>query len=223
MLGLVTIGQTPRPDFETAFREYVPGVEFQIVGVLDGLSPDEISALESEQGRYPLHMLLADGATADIQLGTLAPLVEDRMRALVSDGAHAVGLLCTGRFPRFEIGVPVLDPGSLLPAIAGAIAPSRRVGVVTPIESQIDIVKEIWEGDGFSVTVAVDSPYHEGGIEAAAAVMAEARPEVVILACMGLGPAYRDEFAQLSGVPAIAAQTLLAKVAGEVAGGLSRI
>jgi len=69
--------------------------------------------------------------------------------------------------------------------------------------------------------VAVDSPYHEGGIEAAAAVMEDARPEVVILDCMGLGPRYRDEFARLSGVPAIAAQTLLAKIAGEVAGGLS--
>jgi protein AroM len=219
VLGLVTIGQTPRPDFEAAFREYVPGVEFEIVGVLDGLSPAEISALESEPGGYPLHMLLADGSTADIQLDTLAPLVEDRMRALVADGAVAVALLCTGRFPRFEIGVPVMDPGSLLPAIAGAIAPSRRVGVITPIESQIDIVKEIWEADGFSVTVAVDSPYHEGGIEAAAAIMADARPEVVMLDCMGLGPAYRDEFARLSGVPAISAQTLLAKVAGELAGG----
>ena len=82
-------------------------------------------------------------------------------------------------------------------------------------------MKEIWEADGFSVTVAVDSPYHEGGIEAAAAVMAAARPEVVMLDCMGLGPAYRDEFARLSGVPAISAQTLLAKVAGELAGGLS--
>ncbi|MFP6595490.1 MAG: AroM family protein [Dehalococcoidia bacterium] len=221
MLGLVTIGQTPRPDFEAAFREYVPGVEFQIVGVLDGLSPDKISALESEQGEYPLHMLLADGSTADIQLDTLAPLVEDLMRALVGDGAVAVGLLCTGRFPRFEVGVPVLDPGSLLPAVAGAIAPSRHVGVVTPLESQVEIVKEIWEADGFSVTVAVDSPYHEGGIEAAAAVMAAARPEVVMLDCMGLGPAYRDEFARLCGVPAISAQTLLAKVAGELAGGLS--
>jgi protein AroM len=221
MLGLVTIGQTPRPDFEAAFREHVPGVEFEIVGVLDGLSRDEIAALESEHGGYPLHMLLADGSTADIQLDTLAPLVEERMRVFVADGAHAVGLLCTGRFPRFEVGVPVLDPGSLLPAVAAAIAPSRRVGVVTPIESQIDIVMEIWEGDGFSVTVAVDSPYHEGGIEAAAAVMADARPEVVMLDCMGLGPAYRDEFARLSGVPAISAQTLLAKVAGELAGGLS--
>jgi hypothetical protein len=51
--------------------------------------------------------------------------------------------------------------------------------------------------------------------------MADARPEVVMLDCMGLGPAYRDEFARLSGVPAISAQTLLAKVAGELAGGLS--
>ncbi|MBT3942263.1 MAG: hypothetical protein HOE75_11515 [Chloroflexi bacterium] len=221
MLGLVTIGQTPRPDFEAAFKEYVPGVEFRIVGALDGLEPGEIDDLSAQPGDYPLHMLLADGSTADIQLETLQPIVKQTMLNLVSDGASAIGLLCTGRFPEFEVGVPVLEPGKLLPAVAGAIATSGRVGVVTPIESQREIVREIWESDGFSPTVAVSSPYHEGQIEAAAKVMAEAKPELVVLDCMGLGPDHRDEFTRLSGCPTLTAQTLLAKVAGEVAGGLS--
>ncbi len=219
MLGLVTIGQTPRPDFEEAFRENVPGVEIRIVGALDGVPADEIAALSAEPGDFPLHMLLADGSTCDIQQETLAPLVEQRMRDLVADGASAVGLLCTGRFHSFECGVPVLMPGKLLPAVAGAIAPSRRIGVVTPIESQVEPMRELWEADGFSVTVAVSSPYHEGENAVAAAVMAEAAPELVVLDCMGHGPASRDEFSRLSGRPVLTAQTLLAKVAGEVVGG----
>lgn len=216
MLGLVTIGQTPRPDFEKAFRENVPGVDFRIVGALDGLAADEIEALSKRPGDFPLHMLLADGSTCDIQQQTLAPLVEQRMRELVSSGATAVGLLCTGRFHEFDPGVPVLMPGKLLPAVAGAIAPSRRIGVVTPIQSQVGPMRDLWEADGFSVTMAVSSPYHEGEIEAAAAVMAEAAPELVVLDCMGHGPASRDEFSRLSGRPVLTAQTLLAKVAAEI-------
>lgn len=218
MLGLVTIGQTPRPDFEAVFRENVPGVEFRIVGALDGVSADEIADLSAEPGDFPLHMLLADGSTCDIQQKTLAPLVDECMRELVADGASAVGLLCTGRFPLIECGVPVLMPGKLLPAVAGAIAPSRRIGVITPIESQLEPMRALWEADGFSVTVAVSSPYHEGEIEAAASIMADAAPELIVLDCMGHGPASRDEFSRLSGRPVLTAQTLLAKIAGEVVG-----
>ena len=221
MLGLVTIGQTPRPDFEASFTEHVPGVEFRIAGALDGFAREDIDALSRESGAYPLHMLLADGSTCDIQLETLQPIVEKTMLDLVNDGATAIGLLCTGRFPDFEVGVPVLEPGKLLPAVAGAIATSGRVGVVTPIESQRAIAQHIWETDGFTPTVAVSSPYHEGQIEAAAAGMVDANPELVVLDCMGLGPTHRDEFTRLSGRPTLTAQTLLAKVAGELVGSLA--
>ncbi len=221
MLGLVTIGQTPRPDFESAFRENVPGVDIQIVGVLDGYAADEIEALSKQPGDFPLHMLLADGSTCEIQQKTLAPLVEQSMRDLVSAGATAVGLLCTGRFHDFDPGVPVLMPGKLLPAVAGAIAPSRRIGVIAPIKSQVEAMRNLWEADGFSVTVEVASPYHDGENEAAAIAMRDASPELIVLDCMGHGPASRDEFSRISGRPVLTAQTLLAKVAGEVVGGLS--
>ena len=37
LLGLVTIGQTPRPDFEAAFARHAPGARILIEGALDGL------------------------------------------------------------------------------------------------------------------------------------------------------------------------------------------
>jgi protein AroM len=216
MLGLVTIGQTPRPDYEAAFRENAPGVDFRVIGALDGLTADEIEALSERPGDFPLHGLLADGSTCDIQQETLGPLVDQCMRDLVANGATAVGLLCTGRFHDFDPGVPVLMPGKLLPAVAGAIAPSRRIGVVAPIESQIAPMRELWEADGFTVTLAAASPYHDGENAAAAAVMADAAPDLVVLDCVGHGPSSRDEISRLSGRPVLTAQTLLAKVAAEI-------
>ena len=66
---------------------------------------------------------------------------------------------------------------------------------------------------------AFASPYRHDEIKIAAREMADSELEVVILDCMGHGVEYRDEFTRLSKRPVLLAQTLLAKVAAEVAGG----
>ena len=59
MLGLVTIGQAPRPDFDAAFREYLPNTEIKLLGALDGISVPQIDDLAGIDGSYPLHTLLS--------------------------------------------------------------------------------------------------------------------------------------------------------------------
>ncbi|MBT4514549.1 MAG: hypothetical protein HOC77_05595 [Chloroflexi bacterium] len=219
MLGLVTIGQAPRPDFDAAFREHLPSTEIKLLGALDGMSVHQVDDLAGIPGTYPLHTLLSDGSTRDIDISVLAPLVEKKARALVDDGARAVAICCAGGFPDISCGVPVLRPGRLLPALAGAVCRTRRIGVVSPIASQMAPAQEKWEKDGFSVKTAFASPYRHDEITAAAEEMADPELEVVILDCMGHGAEYRDQFSQLSGRPALLAQTLLAKVAAEIVGG----
>lgn len=219
MLGLVTIGQAPRPDFDAAFREFLPSVEIQLLGALDGMSTSQIDDLAGRPGSYPLHTLLADGSTRDIDLTVLAPLVEAKARELAGNGARAVAVCCAGGFPDIDCGVPVLMPGKLLPALAGAVSRTRRIGVVSPIAAQMEPAREKWERDGFSVKMGFASPYRYDEIKAAARVMADPELELVILDCMGHGAEYRDEFSRLSGRPALLAQTLLAKVTAEIVGG----
>ena len=219
MLGLVTIGQAPRPDFDAAFREYLPNTEIKLLGALDGISVPQIDDLAGIDGSYPLHTLLSDGSTRDIDIKVLAPLVETKARELVDAGARAVVVCCAGDFPDIDCGVPVLRPGRLLPALAGAICRTRRSGVVSPIASQMAPAQVKWERDGFSVRTAFASPYRHDEIKIAAREMEDSELEVVILDCMGHGVEYRDEFTRLSKRPVLLAQTLLAKVAAEVAGG----
>lgn len=219
MLGLVTIGQAPRPDFDAAFREYLPNTEIKLLGALDGISVPQIDDLAGIDGSYPLHTLLSDGSTRDIDIKVLAPLVETKARELVDAGARAVVVCCAGDFPDIDCGVPVLRPGRLLPALAGAICRTRRIGVVSPIASQMAPAQAKWERDGFSVRTAFASPYRHDEIKIAAREMADSELEVVILDCMGHGVEYRDEFTRLSKRPVLLAQTLLAKVAAEMAGG----
>jgi protein AroM len=221
VLGLVTIGQTPRPDFEALFAAHAPGAEIQLAGALDDLAPDAARALERHGGDYPLLVRLRDGSSAEIPLATLVPRVEIFARALTEAGAAAVVVLCAGDFPDIHCGVPVLIPGRILPAVAGALAPRRRVGVVTPVAGQAQAAEAKWRRDGFHTEVVWASPRRHDELAAAAERMAGADVDLIVLDCMGHDDAYRRAFASRAGRPVLAAQTIVARVAGELVAAIS--
>ena len=216
MLGLVTTDQGPNPEFVAAFQETLPGVDIHLSGALDELSVAEIDALAASPAAYPIQTILADGATRDIDLSLLAPLVDRRARGMVRHGAGAIVVCCAGAFPDIECGVPVLYPGRLLSAIAGAIATTRRIGVVSPIAAQMEAARRNWEDDGFRVTMAYASAFRQDEFMAAAAEMSGPEIELVVLDCMDHGAKDRDEFARLSGRPVLAALPVTAHVAAEI-------
>lgn len=214
-LGVVTIGQTPRPDLEAAFRLHAPTATIRVSGALAGVPPAEVAAI-SVPDRYPLLVRLADGGTAQIPLAALAPLVEERARRLAEEGVAAVVVACAGAFPEIRCAAPVLLPGRLLPGVVGAMTRSRRIGIVTPLAGQAPAAREKWTADGFSVKVAWASPYVHDELDAAAA-MRDPTLEVVVLDCMGHGDDYRRAFAERCGRPVVLAQSVVARVAGELA------
>jgi|AP95_1055475.scaffolds.fasta_scaffold01269_1 protein AroM len=217
MLGLVTLGTSPRPDFEALFRRYVPGVELRLRGACDGLSEEEIDALAAIPGDYPAFVGV-NGVSREIELSALQPLAAKHVEALAAAGAKAIVILGAPDFPEFDCDVPVIRPGRIMPAIAGAIAQTRRIGIVTPIEGQAAAAKVKWEADGFSVKVAVCSPYDESEVESAAAQLTDPDLEVVILDGMSFNSEMRNRFAELSGRPTLLVQTLVARIAGELIG-----
>ena len=219
MLGLVTIGQTPRPDLEAEFRRHSPDAEVLTLGALDGLTAAEIADLAASDDEYPLHTRLADGTTTDVPIKALAPLVAEQAQRIAEDGAYLVVVLCAGGFPDFDCPVPLLLPGRVVPAVAGSLSRSRRVGVVTPIREQIGAARAKWESDGFSVEVTSASPFRHEEIHRAAAALSDPKLDLVVLDCMGHDEGYRMEFAELCSRPVLLAQTLVARVAGEVLAG----
>ena len=219
MLGLVTIGQTPRPDLEAEFRRHSPDAEVLTLGALDGLTAEEIADLAASGDEYPLHTRLADGTTANVPIKALAPLVAEQAQRIAGDGAYLVVVLCAGGFPDFDCPVPLLLPGRVVPAVAGSLSRSRRVGVVTPIREQIGAARAKWESDGFSVEVTSASPFRHEEIHRAAAALSDPTLDLVVLDCMGHDESYRMEFTELCSRPVLLAQTLVARVAGEVLAG----
>jgi protein AroM len=218
LLGLVTIGQTPRPDFDAVFARYAPEATRRLVGALDGLPDDEIARMADPRDDYPLLVRLAGGRTALIPVWRIVPRVEACAHRLAAEGCALVVVLCAGAFPDIACEVPVLLPGRVLPAIVRAVCRSRRIGVVTPVAGQATVARLKWEADGFEPKVAWASPVRREELEPAASVMRDETLECVVLDCMGHDEAYKREFARRSGRPVLSAQSVVARLAGELVG-----
>ena len=221
-LGLVTIGQSPRSDYETIYKHHAPDSEILWAGALDGFTQSEARELEAKGDSYPLHTGLADGTKLAISLEVLLPLVEERAGELAEDGADLIILLCAGGFPEFECPAPVLLPGNVMPNVARTLTKRGRVGVVTPIAGQIEPARKKWTEDGFEVEVVAGSPDNDEETRQAAKELATHDLELIVLDCMGHHSGHQREVAEISGLPVIVAQNVVARIAGEYMSGVPK-
>jgi protein AroM len=216
LLGVVTIGRTPRPDLEAVFAAAAPHAEIRVRGALDDITWEAIAALSEEPGDYPLLVRLAEECTTEIARDALHPLVERQARALAAEGAYAVVIACAGAFPDIDAPVPVILPGRVVPAVVHALVQSPRVGVVSPNAAQLPAAESKWRADGFDPVLTWASPSRYGDMAVAAHAMRDAAPVLVVLDCMGHDEAYTREFAERCGCPVVSAQSITARVAGSI-------
>ena len=213
VLGVVTIGQTPRADLAASFAAAAPHADVRLAGALDGLTRHDVAALATP-GPYPLLVRLADGTTMEVPRDTLVPRVAAAAAALVEAGAALVVVACAGAFPGFPCAAPLLVPGRLVPATVRAIATGGRIGIVTPNAAQVPYADAKWRADGFAVVVTHAAPSRADELAAAAALLGAAEVTLVVLDCMGHDEASRAAFAAASGRPTVAVQPLVAGLAG---------
>jgi protein AroM len=216
IMGIVTIGQTPRPDLERAFLAHAPGATVMVRGALDGVNDRDIDALAALPTGYPLLVRLAGGSTREIALESLHPLVSERARELAGVGARVVVVACAGGFPDVECDVPVLLPGRLLPAVVSAVTRAVRLGVVTPNRAQVPAAVRKWSNDGFDPVVTWASAHSGPELEAACVVLSDPSLSLVVLDCFGHDDNCAREFAARTGKVVLAARSVTARIAGEM-------
>lgn len=215
VLGVVTIGQTPRPDLARAFADAAPHAVVRVAGALDQVSDAQLAAF-TEPGDYPLLVRLASGGTAEIPMEHLIPRVARAAHSLAESGAVVVVIACAGGFPDIPCPVPLVLPGRVLPAVVGALSRSRRIGVVTPNRAQVPFAKRKWTEDGFDPVVIWASPFDETEMLRAADEFADMDLDLIVLDCMGHDDRCRAAVAQRTRRPVLAAQTLVARVAASL-------
>lgn len=216
LLAIVTIGQSPRPDLVAAFAAHAPGARVEVRGALDDLSADAIDALARTPTDYPLLVRLADGTTREIGRDALHPLVVRAARHCAANGARAVAIACAGDFPDVPCPVPVVLPGRVVPAIARALHAGDRIGVVTPVAGQVPAATAKWRADGFAPIVMAAAPDDDPALDRAGDALRDAGISLAVLDCMGHAEEAARRLAARSGARVLLAQSLAARVAGEL-------
>ncbi len=215
-LGVVTIGQTPRPGllapFCTALGNAADIVE---AGALDGLTAAEVRALAPQPEETPLVTRLASGEAVVIAKERILDRLQRRIDALVAAGAALVVVLCTGPFPRFLAPVPVLLPDPILRHLVEGILPDGKLGVVAPIAGQFPMMARKW--CGYDLALRAVDPYTE------VAAMGEAVADLgdcqlVVLDCMGFSSAHAATARAACPRPVLLAQDVLARTVAMLAG-----
>ena len=223
VVGLITIGQSPRIDVVPDMAELIgPGVEIREAGALDGLTRVEIAALAPGPPDEILVTRLADGSPVFVAKRHVAPRVQAKIADLERGGATLTALLCTGAFGHLAASRPLLQPQPVLLGVLRGMRWPGRLGVLTPSVPHVPQTEARWRADGFDPVVVPLSPYEEedpAALVRAADLLRSARAGLVVLDCMGFRRETRNELQDLTGVPVLLANLLVARVIAEVCGG----
>jgi protein AroM len=222
VVGLVTIGQSPRVDVVPEMAAVIgPDVEVREAGALDGLSRSEIAALAPTGDDEILVTRLADGTSVFLGKQKIVGHVEARIAALERGGAALTALLCTGAFPPLSATRPLIQPQPVLLGTLRGMRWPGRLGVLTPSERHVPQTQARWRRDGFEAVVHALSPYEEedpAALARAADAMRAADAGLVVMDCMGFRRKTRNELRALTGAPVLLANLLVARVIAELAG-----
>jgi protein AroM len=181
-------------------------------GALDGLNSAQIAALAPRPGEVGIVTKLLDGSSVLLSHELVLPLMQAKADALVEhDGAELVVILCGADWSELRSLRLIVNPGKLFPAMIGALAQGRKLGVIKRVR---------YAGLGIEAVVTAASPYAgDGRLELARRAGAELREagcELVWMTCVGMDAPMRTIVAEETGVPVILAHALLARVVTEL-------
>jgi protein AroM len=223
ILGVLTIGQTPRIDGLKEDVQQALGRDAIVVerGALDGLSQDELDSLRPEDDVYHMITMLSDGTAIKI---AKQPIL-DRLQAQIDDlesNAMVDGtlLVCTGEFPAFRHAKPLLLPQAALYGVVTGIAGSERIGGMIPLESQRSQAYGKWKSIGFTdVALAAADPYCDEPLAAVRTAAVQLRHDgarVIFMDCFGYDARMRSVAKDAFCGPVILARSMAARIAAEL-------
>lgn len=220
-IGMATIGQAPRDDVVPAMRQYLPA-DLRIAqrGALDGLSGDEIERLAPRAGEVGIITKLVDGSSVLVSHELILPLMQAKVDELIEEGAELVVILCGADWSALRASRLIVNPGKLFPAVIGALAPGRKLGVIKPDAGQVEKEQARYAALGIDVVVTAASPY--GGAERlrlareAGELLREAGCELIWMTCVGMDAPMRAIVAEVTAAPVVLAHALLARIVTEL-------
>lgn len=149
-VGVLTIGQSPRPDLISPLSDLLPGCQIVEEGALDDVAPETIP--KPAAADYPLMTKLRSGADVVVGEDFLTPLLESAMNRRANDGLGLWLLACAGPFVTLGGSKPLLKPFWLARDVLRSFG-IRRIGVICPVEMQVDGSHRKWSNAGFDAMI----------------------------------------------------------------------
>lgn len=215
-LGILVVGQSPRPEVEQEFHRLVPSVQIEQRGCLDGLNREDISALAPSRGEVGIFTRLPNGEGVSLSKAAVVRHGTAQLDRLEQSGARAVVALCTGEFPDWE-GRPILLPSRIIRSFVTSLQSGGHLGVLSPLQSQIPATEKRWAAAGYRTTAVALSPNATAiEAEAASAQFAEAAPDIILLDCVSYTLETKSIIRKATGRPVVLAITAVARTAAEL-------
>ena len=219
-LGMITIGQAPRHDMASVIEKYIEGrSELVQVGVLDGLTKESIEEqLSPDLGDYILTTRLINGDSVVMSRKKMQSIMQKKIYQLEKIGIKQILLLCTGEFPELQTNTSTLiEPDKIIPAAVKAILGQRRLGVIIPLAEQVDSIRNKFSQFGMSPYITIASPYKNDlkNFEKAAKELKD-KVDLILLDCMAYQEQSREMVSQLTDLPVIVSNVIMAKLVSEM-------
>lgn len=233
-VAMITIGESPREDLVPYLQEAFTGTpEVWEFGVLDGLDRAQREALAPEAGEVGSCGRLRDGTSALVVYRKVLPVVQFLVDKATAQGAGLVVILCGRDWSAVRSRVPLVNPGTLFPAIITSVASGRRLGVIKPLAAQLEPVRTLYGERGIETWAEAASPYSSRPLPSssgqlpyssrrledaarAAERLRDADVDLIWMSCVDMDEAMRSVVAEISGRPVILARSLLARVIDEL-------
>ncbi len=150
-IGVLTIGQSPRPDLVSPLIEQLPE-NCNIIqrGALDGLTNASLPAIHD--ATYPLTTRMRDGSLVMIEEAFLATRLQQALNELEATGVTATILLCAGTFAELKGASPLFKPFVIGRSMLNSLD-LKRIGLIAPIKEQETPIRQRWLAAGFLPTV----------------------------------------------------------------------
>ena len=149
-IGVLSIGQTPRPDLMTPLERMASAYQLVSRGALDTLASHDLP--DPQKAKVPLLTRLRDETEVTLDESFLAPLLQDAVHRLEAEGVIATVLLCAGEFRGLWSARPLIRPFEAAAQVLKSCGVSR-IGVIAPTIGQIAPARSKWNRAGFEAAV----------------------------------------------------------------------
>lgn len=219
-LGVILIGQSPRPDIVNQLRAVIgTELKIEVKGALDGVPRSEIDTIIPHGSDDTLYTRLPGGEEVIISKKEVTKRAQAQIDHLADGGLDVILMFCTGAFKGLRPRGHMIFPSMILTRVVEALLPKGRLGIFTPLPAQVEQTMSKWTQGQWEVVVEPLLPVESTPeLAPAAKRMAKHRPDLIVMDCMGYTSFMKKRIREIAGIRTVLAVSTTARIVQELMG-----